>query len=84
MKKIFIIILLFNFTYASYSLKYSGIKLGSIKTFNTINENYFTVKITNSIVRFFIGRKYMIFYNNDYLIKKNEDKYAYKIDKHKI
>lgn len=84
MKKLLLILFFYTFSFADYSLSYSGIKLGEIKTFKTVKNNYFKVKVTSSIAKFLLGYDYIVFYNNNYKEKRNNPDIKYKIDKYKI
>ena len=64
MKKIFLVILVATLSFAStYSIKYKGITLGKIDTLRTLKDDYFTARVTNSIVKFLMRKDYFIFSN---------------------
>lgn len=84
MKSILLLIMLTNLLFARYSLYYSKIKLGEIDTFETVQENYFKVKITNSLVKFFVKKDFFIYYNDSFNIETKNSNIKYKRDKYRI
>ena len=49
----------------NYNVKFKGITLGQIDTLDTLKSNYLKAKVTNSIAKFFIRKKYYIFHSNE-------------------
>ncbi len=54
------------FLNASYSVYYYGIKLGKIRTFDTLKENYILADITNRFARLLAGKKKICLFNDDF------------------
>lgn len=84
MKFILTILLLTNFAFASYTIKYQGLSLGIIKNFDTLKDNYLIADVTNKIARFLIGKDKFVFYNEDYKGITNDKNTKYKKDKKAI
>lgn len=84
MKFLLILCITISFTFASYDIYYSNLRVGVIKDFSTVNENYLKIKVTNPIARLLLGKKEMIFYNSDYKLTSKNDKIKYKRDKYHI
>jgi hypothetical protein len=84
MKFILTILLLTNFAFASYTIKYQGLELGTITNFDTLKNNYLEANITNSIARLLLGKDKFVFYNEDYKGKKDDKNTKYKKDKYAI
>ena len=84
MKYIFTTLILVNFAYANYTLYFSGIKLGELKSFDTLQENYIQAEVTNSIARFLLRKDHFIFYNDKFSKEKNKEQVKYKKDKNHI
>ena len=51
---------------ASYSVYYHGMKLGKIRTFDTLKENYILADITNIFARLIAGKKKICLFNDDF------------------
>jgi hypothetical protein len=66
MKKILALLLLTNFLFASYTIQYQGLNLGTIKNLDTLKDNYLEADVTNKIARFLLGKDKFVFYNEDY------------------
>ena len=81
MKFLLTLLLLANFAFASYTIKYQGLTLGNIKNFDTLKDNYLEAKVTNKIARFLLGKDKFVFYNEDYKGKKDDENTKYKKDK---
>lgn len=84
MKYSLLFILLTQTLFANYSLFYAGAKVGEIKTFSTIKDNYIKIKITSYIFRKILKHKYLIYYNDSFSQKNKNSKIKYKKDKYKI
>ena len=84
MKFILTLLLLTNFAFASYTIKYQGLTLGTITNFDTLKDNYLEADVTNKIARFLLGKDKFVFYNEDYKGKKNDKNTKYKKDKYAI
>ena len=84
MKFILTILLLTNFAFASYTIKYQGLTLGNIENFDTIKNNYLEANVTNKIARFLLGKDKFVFYNEDYKGTKEDNNTKYKKDKYAI
>ena len=84
MKLLIALILSSTFAFANYSIYYGNLKLGKIENFDTLKDNYLHVKITNSVARFLMGKKYLILYNDAYTRSKNDKKTKYKRDKYQV
>ena len=84
MKILLSLILSITFSFANYSIYYGDLKLGVIQTLDTIKENYLKVKITNSIAKILLGKKELIFYNDNYTHEKNSKNTKYKKDKYHV
>lgn len=84
MKLILTILLLTNFAFASYTIKYQGLELGTITNFDTLKDNYLEANVTNKIARFLLGKDKFVFYNEDYKGTKNDKDTKYKKDKYAI
>ena len=85
MKYIFTVLILATFANASYSIYFTGIKLGDIENFNTLKDNYLEAKVTNSVARFLLGKDKFVYYDeDDYTGKKDDENTKYKKDKYGI
>ena len=84
MKFILTLLLLSNFLFASYTIKYQGLTLGTIKNFDTLKDNYLEADVTNKIARLLLGKDKFVFYNEDYTGKKDNKDTKYKKDKYAI
>lgn len=84
MKTVLTLLISLTFSFAEYSIYYGDLKLGSIQTLDTVKENYLKVKITNAIAKFLIGKKELIYYNENYKQTKNDKNTKYKKDKYRI
>jgi hypothetical protein len=84
MKFILTLLLLTNFAFASYTIKYQGLELGTITNFETLKDNYLEANVTNKIARFLLGKDKFVFYNEDYKGKKDDKNTKYKKDKYAI
>lgn len=84
MKYSIFFLLLTQTLFADYSLFYAGAKVGEIKTFSTIKDNYIKIKITSYLLRKIIKHKYLIYHNDSYSLKHKNSKIKYKKDKYKI
>lgn len=73
MKYLLALLLIFSLSHAKHDIFFNDIKLGEINNIYTIKENYFKVKVTNSIARFLLGTKYVLFHNNKYKVKKSKN-----------
>ncbi len=51
-----------NASAGNYSVKFKGITLGEIETLETLKSSYLKAKVTNSIAKFLIRKKYYVFY----------------------
>ena len=84
MKYILTILILSNFAFANYTLYFSGIKLGELESFDTLQDNYIKAEVTNSIAKFLVRKDYFIFFNDNFSKQKNKDITKYKKDKNHI
>jgi len=84
MKLIFMMLVIINFSYANYSIYFSGIKLGVAKNFDTLNDHYLKADVTNSIAKLLLGRDTFIFYDEKFSLKKDKTNIKYKKDKNQI
>lgn len=84
MKYIFTILILSTFAFANYSIYYGNFKIGDIKNFDTLKDNYIKIKITNSLAKFLIGKKELIYYNDKSTIIRNNKNIKYKKDKYQV
>ncbi len=84
MKFLLTLLLLTNFAFADYTIKYQGLTLGNIENFDTIKDNYLVANVTNTIARFLLGKDKFVFYNEDYIGKKDDENTKYKKDKYAI
>ncbi|GGD35606.1 hypothetical protein GCM10012288_06890 [Malaciobacter pacificus] len=84
MKSIFVLLIFINFSFASYSVYFTGIKLGEAKDFETLNEHYLKADVTNSIAKFLLGRDTFIFHDEKFSLKKDKENIKYKKDKNQI
>ncbi len=84
MKAILILILTLNFTFANYSIFFTGIKLGESKTLDTIQNNYLEATVTNSLVKLLLGKDKFIFFDDNFKLKKDTKNIKYKKDTHAI
>ena len=84
MKFLLTLLLLTNFAFASYTIKYQGLTLGTIENFDTIENNYLEANVTNKIARFLLGKDKFVFYNEDYKGKKDDKNTKYKKDNYAI
>ncbi|KAB7884416.1 hypothetical protein [Poseidonibacter ostreae] len=84
MKFLLTLLLLTNFAFASYTIKYQGLTLGNIENFDTIKDNYLEATVTNKIARLLLGKDKFVFYNEDYIGKKDDENTKYKKDKYAI
>jgi hypothetical protein len=48
-----------------YNVKYRGVTLGEIDSLDSLKSNYLQAKVTNSIAKFFIRKKFFIFHAGD-------------------
>lgn len=83
MKFIISILLLLNLAYAKHDIYYNEIKLGVIDNIYTIKDNYFKIKVTNSLARLLLGTKYVVFHNELYKNKSAKNT-TYKKDINKV
>lgn len=84
MKYLLALILFSSLSFANYSIYYTGVELGKIKNFDTLNENYLKAEVSNSIARFLLGKDYLILHNKQFNHKKNKSKYKYKKESSQI
>lgn len=84
MKFLLLLSLFINLSFASYNLSYKGINLGEVENFDSLEQNYLEAKVTNSIARFFLGKDYFVFYNDESKIKRDDENTKYKRDKYAI
>lgn len=84
MKYSIFFLLLTQTLFANYSLFYAGAKVGEIKTFSTIKDNYIKIKITSYLLRKIVKHKYLIYHNDSFSLKNKNSKMKYKKDKYKI
>ena len=83
--KIFLALMLgVTFSFANYSIYYGGLKLGTIHSLETIHKNYLKIHVSNPIARLLLGKKKMIFYNNQYDTGLRKDTIKYKEDSYQI
>lgn len=66
MKKLLLFILLPIFLNASYNVYFYEMKLGNIKTFDTLKDNYVLGDITNGFARWLAGKDKICLYNDDF------------------
>lgn len=83
MKVILLILIFTNYLFSNYSLYYSKIKLGEITTFDTVKNDYFKVKVTNSLVKLFLKKDFFIFYTKNFS-HTTDSNVKYKKDKYRI
>lgn len=83
-KTLLSLIFFFNFSFASYSVYFSGIKLGDAQNFDTLKDNYLQATVTNSVAKFLLGRDTFIFYDEYFNLEKDEKNIKYKKDKNQI
>ena len=84
MKLLLMILLISNFAFASYTIKYHGLELGTINNFDTLKDNYLEANVTNTLAKFLLRRDKFVFYNEDYKGKKDDENTKYKKDKYAI
>ena len=84
MKFLLTLLLLTNIAFASYTIKYQGLTLGDIENFDTLENNYLEANVTNKIARFLLGKDKFVFYNEDYVGKKDDENTKYKKDNYAI
>lgn len=84
MKTVLILIMMISSVFANYSVSYSNLKLGIIENINTVEQNYFKAKVSNPMARFLLGKKELIYFNDDYKETKINKKAKYKKDKYFI
>lgn len=84
MKFILTLLLLTNLAYASYTIKYQGLELGTIDNFETLKDNYLEANVTNKLARLLLGKDKFVFYNEDYKGTKDDENTKYKKDKYAI
>jgi len=84
MKLLLMILLISNFAFASYTIKYHGLELGTIDNFDTLKDNYLEANVTNTLAKFLLRRDKFVFYNEDYKGKKDDENTKYKKDKYAI
>lgn len=84
MRYILTLLLLASFANANYSIYFTGVKLGDIENFNSLKDNYLEATVTNSILKFLLGKDKFIYYNEDYTGEKNDENTKYKNDKYGI
>ena len=84
MKLLFTIILVFSFSHGNYSIYFSGLKLGEIKNFDTLQNNYLQADVTNTMAKFLLGKDKFIFFDEDFTLQKDEANIKYKKDKYAI
>lgn len=83
MKYIFTLIFLTTFSFANYTISYSGVTLGTIENFDTLKDNYLEAKVTNRLAKLLLGKDKFVFYNEDFKGVKHKDT-KYKKDKYAI
>jgi len=59
------IAMVINLNASTYSVKFKGITLGEISTLDTLKSNYLQARVTNTIAKFLIRKKYFIFHSGD-------------------
>lgn len=85
MRYILTVLLLSSMAFAQYSIKLNGIKLGEIKNLeDSLKKNCLEAEVTNSIARFLLQKDYLIFYNEKYTKKRDNEDTKYKRDKYQI
>lgn len=84
MKIIFALFFAVSLSFANYSIYYGDLKLGVIHNFNTIKENYLKIKVTSSLAKWLLGKKEVIYYNDQATIAHNDNNTKYKKDKYHI
>jgi hypothetical protein len=62
---LFLILFTLSANATIYDVKFKGIKLGEIENLETLENTYLKAKVTNSIARFMLGKKYLIFYGDE-------------------
>ena len=84
MRILLLLLFITNFLFANYTISYAKLKLGIIRDINTVEQNYLDIKITNSVAKFLLGKKNMLFYNEKFTVNKKSKSYKYKKDKYFI
>ncbi len=85
MKKLFMLsFCVSTFCFGNYSVYFNGIKLGDIKNFDTLKENYLKGSVTNGLANFLLGKDFFVYYNEDYKGITNDKNTKYKKDKYGI
>lgn len=84
MKIIIALLFTLSFSYANYSIYYGDLKLGVIQNFSTIKENYLKIKVTSTLAKWMLGKKEVIYYNDEATIAHNDSNTKYKKDKYHI
>lgn len=84
MKLILTILVFTNLAFASYTIKYHGLELGTIDNFDTLKDNYLEANVTSKIAKFLLRKDKFVFYNEDYKGKKDDKDTKYKKDSYAI
>ena len=63
MKLILTILVFTNLAFASYTIKYHGLELGTIDNFDTLKDNYLQANVTSKIAKFLLRKDKFVFYN---------------------
>ncbi len=84
MKIVLALLMAVSFSFANYSIYYGDLKLGIIQDITTIKNNYLKIKVTSSLARFFLGKKEVVYYNDNSTIEQNNKNTKYKRDKYHI
>ncbi len=84
MRFLFTILMITNIAFASYTIKYQGLELGTIDNFDTLKDHYLEANLTNKIAKLLLRKDKFVFYNEDYTGKKDDKNIKYKKDKYAI
>lgn len=84
MKSIFLLLILFNLSYAQYNISFNKIKLGEIKNIDNIKHNYIKIDVTNFIAKLLLRHKILVYYNSSYTIERKNKNIKFKEDKYEI
>ena len=84
MKYLFFIILAVQSLFADYSIVYNNLKLGTIKSLDTLEQNYLKINVTNPIARFMLGEPVLILYNQAYVLPQMKRNITFKKDRYEI
>lgn len=85
MKILVTLLLTATLSFANYTLYYGELKLGIIEDISTIEENYIRINVTSKLARILLGgKKALVYYNQLFTGKKDQNKTKYKDDRYHI